>query len=329
MRKYTLFTLIVFMVSSHLTADSLSLSFFQNTTDNLFQNKYGESDHLSNLSFYMDKNLSQFTLFTQGNYSHLFENPALTYYVHSLGLDYLHPVNEKSAFYFSLAGKGAFYRSDYSDFNYRSLNFIIAFKTHLSQTSVVKSNYSLEYKNYTLSFFDFISHNLFLSLDKYFQTKTTVKAEMNWGYKYFLHPYIYQEIVLSDGSQFSHSGSVKGSHSIGMYNQFVTRTGSEGQGIKVFSISGLIAQGIGKNIGLRLSGMKQWALSGNNPFTNVEEFYVVENPSYDRFSWGGYQISSQLSVLVPGNIQLKVGYTVADKTFPGIEDNQKGHEKTV
>jgi hypothetical protein len=65
--------------------------------------------------------------------------------------------------------------------------------------------------------------------------------------------------------------------------------------------------------------MRQWVLSGQNPFFFVEEFYIVENPSYDRFSWEGYQIGSQLTLLVPWNIQLKLRYTASLKEFPGIE----------
>ncbi|MCK4644944.1 MAG: hypothetical protein KAU46_01710 [Candidatus Aminicenantes bacterium] len=318
MRKYTLLTLFMVFLSSHLLADTFSLSLFQNRTENLFQNIYGESDYVSNLSFYIDKNLSQFSIFTQGNYSYLYENPSLSYYVHDLGLDYLYPVNDKSAFYFSLTGKKTFFRSDFSDFNYFSMNFFAAFKTYLSQTSIVKSNYSLEYKNYTSSFFDFVSNALFFSLDKYFPSKTTVKAEVNWGYKYFLHPYISQEIISIDGDLYSNGGRGR-HHPDGIDSQFITRTESEGQGIQVFSLTGLIAQGLGNNVGLRLTGMKQWTLSGKNPFMFVEEFYAVENPSYDRFSWEGYQIHSQFTVLVPWNIQLKIGYTIADKEFPGIE----------
>jgi len=322
MRKYTLLALLMIFLSSHLLADTFSLSFYQYKTENLFQNIYGESDYLSNLSFYVDKNLSQFSIFTQWNYSYLFENPSLSYYVHDLGLDYLYPVNDKSAFYFSLTGKKTFFRPDFSDFNYFSMNFFAAFKTYLSQTSIVKSNYSFEYKDYTSSFFDFISNALFFSLDKYFPSKTTVKAEMNWGFKYFLHPYVSEEIITIEGDQYSGSGNMgrgKGHHSGGMDSQFVIRTEGEGQGIQVLSFTGLIAQGLGDNVGLRLTGMKQWTLSGKNPFIFIEEFYAVENPSYDRFSWEGYQIHSQLAVLVPWNIQLKIGYTIADKEFPGIE----------
>ena len=319
MRKFIFVSLMILFLGTFLMADTLSLSFHQNMTDNLFQHRFGEPDQISNLSFYVDKQLSRFSLFTQGNYSYLLDNSDLTYYVHDLGMDYLHPLDEKSAFYFSLAGRKTFYQADYNDFNYSSLKLFIAFKTYLSQTSIIKSNYSFKYKNFNSSVFDFVSHAFFLSLDKYFQTKTTIKAEMDWGYKYFLHPYLSQSAIQSDGYQSFNAGKGKGHYSGGMHSQFITRTESEGHGIQVFSITGLIAQGIGNNLGLRFTGMKQWTLSGKNPFIYVEEFYSVENPSYDRFSWNGYQIGGQLSILAPWNTQLKIGYTIAEKDFPGIE----------
>lgn len=319
-RRYVLILFFVLLLAPNLTADTLSLSFFQNATNNLFQNRFAESDQLSTFGIHVDKNISEFLLFTEGSYSYLFENPNLTYYTQDVGIDYIHALNEKSAFYLSLTGRGAFYRSDYSDFNYLSGNFFTAFKTYLSQTSILKSNYTFEYKNYKSSVFDSVSHSLMLSLDKYLQTKTTLKGEMNWGYKNFLHPYFSEEegVVMETNSSSSGSKGRHNSYRNGMH-QFIIQTQSEGQGIQVFSLSGLIAQGLGSRVGLQLTGTKQWRLSGKNPFTFIEEFYAVENPSYDRFSWEGFRIGTQMTVIIPWNIQLKLIYTMDNKEFPGIE----------
>jgi len=65
--------------------------------------------------------------------------------------------------------------------------------------------------------------------------------------------------------------------------------------------------------------MRQWPLAGENPFAYIDEFYMVENPTYDRFSWEGYQLSTELSVLLPWNMQAKIGYNNSSKQFPGIE----------
>jgi len=319
MRKFILIILLIPTLQSSLPADSFSLSFSQNMTSNLFQNRFAEKDQLSDLNFYLDKNFSMLSLFVEGKYSYLFENSNLAYYIQDVGMDYIVPFDEKSAFYFSVAGRGTFYRSDYADFNYVAVNFFTAFKSYLSQTSILKSNYSLDYKNYRDSVFDFISHSLMFSFDKYFQSKTTFKGEIDWGYKYFFSPYVYDEVLPAETNGNSKGGNIKG-HSYGS-SQYVyqTKSQTEGQGIQVFSLSGWIAQGLGNKIGIRFSGLRQWVLSGQNPFFFIEEFYMVENPSYDRFSWEGHQIGNQLTLLVPWNIQLKLGYTLSQKEFPGIE----------
>ena len=281
---------------------------------------YSEADQLSSLNFYLNKDFSRLSIFTEGNYSYLFQNSNLTYYVHDIGLDYLQPVSEKSAFYFSLGGRGAFYRSDFSDYNSLALNFFIAFKSYISQTSLLNINSSLEYKNYKSSLFDSVNYSLLVSFDKYFQTRTTLKTEINWGYKYFLHPYLSQNVASEIDSAFlSQRGRRKGAPSGGNRYQNTIQTNNDGQGIQVFSLTGLIAQGLGNKIGLNLTGAKKWFLSGENPFSFIEEFYSVENPSYDNFSWSGYQLGSQLSILAPWNIHLKMGYTMSIKEFPGIE----------
>jgi hypothetical protein len=51
----------------------------------------------------------------------------------------------------------------------------------------------------------------------------------------------------------------------------------------------------------------------------VEEFYLAENPTYDDFSWAGWGLTGLVTLRIPWEIDLKMGYTVSDKTFPGIE----------
>jgi hypothetical protein len=318
MKKLTAAIALFLLGSSFLPADTFTLSFNQNVTDNLFQNRLSEKDQLSALSFYADKNLSRLSLYAEGSYSYLFQNPNLATYIQDAGIDYLYPLNDKSAFYFSLAGRGAFYRSDYSDFNYFSADIFAAFKSYFSPTSIFKSNYSLEYKNYRDSLYDFLSHSVMLSFDKYLQSKTTLKGELGWGYKHFFHPYLIGE---ETSAQEHRVFMGKGRPGAGRQDQsyFQTLSGTRSEGIQVLSLAGLVAQGLGNRLGLRLAATKQWVLSGQNPFTFIEEFYAVENPSYDRFSWDGYNLETQLTLLIPWNVQLKLGYAISNKEFPGIE----------
>lgn len=93
----------------------------------------------------------------------------------------------------------------------------------------------------------------------------------------------------------------------------------KGAGIGHLSVSLLAAQGIGHVVGLSASAVRQWIVAGENPFLSVEEFYFVQNPSADSFSWEGDQLTGRISLNIPWDVTLKTGYTYADRTFPGVE----------
>ena len=322
MKKIVLSLILILMLATAGHADSLSLGFFQSSTDNLFQNRYPEEDLISNLSFSFSKDFYPFSFFADGTYSYLYQNSNVSYYIQDIGLDYLHAFNEKTAAYFSVKGSGALYREINEGFNYLSLSLIGAVKTYLTDASILKSNYTFDYKNYRYSMFDYLSHMLNLSLDRYFETRTTVKAELNWGYKFYLHPYLSQEIPPEVDPYYPRQAGRGWRHFGG--GPFEPPSSpppleNEGEGIQILSLSGLLAQGLGEKVGLRVSGLRQWTLSGENPFSSVEEFYLVENPTYDIFSWNGYSLSAQLTLEAPWNTQLKISYTILDREFPGIE----------
>ncbi len=52
---------------------------------------------------------------------------------------------------------------------------------------------------------------------------------------------------------------------------------------------------------------------------SIEEFYFVQNPSADSFSWEGHQLNGRITLSFPWDVALKTGYTYSDKTYPGVE----------
>ena len=330
MKKIAFLAAAVMLILGTLRADTLTLYLNQSTTDNLFQNSYAEGDVLSNLGYSLDKTLGRFTLVAEGSFAYLFENPDLTYYIQDVGLDRVWTIGTKSGFYASLTGRGTLYRADFSDFNYVSVNAYGAFKSYLSPTSILKAEYSLSFRDYRLSQFDQVSQAVDVWLDKYLQSRTTLKAGMSWGYKYYPHPFEAAEPsseyegVPSDQPGAGGMGKGMGwGKQGGMVLEPVPlpEVGrlEQGRGIQTLTLSGLIAQGLSDGIGLRISGVKQWSLSGENPFAQVWEFYMVENPFYDRFSWAGHELGAQLTALVPWDVQLQLSYAYSLKRFPGIE----------
>lgn len=329
MKKLIFPLALALLLSGWLQADTLSLYFNQSATDNLFQSSFPQSDYLSNLGFSLDKNLGSTSLFAQGSYAYLYENPDLTYYTQDVGLDHVWVLTEQSGLYVSLTGRGNFYRSDYQDFNYLAGNAFAAYKSYLSPTSILKVQYALTIRDYSSSQFDFLSQSLDISWDKFFQSRTTLKAGLSWGYKYYQHPSAeYSGDPSAEADDIPTPGSGMGpgmgwGRQGGMTyipgTQPLSPENGVGQGIQTLTLSTLLAQGLSDAIGIRLTGARQLSISGKNPFSQVWEFYSVENPFYDRFSWEGYELGAQITTLFPWDIQLKLGFDHSQKNFPGIE----------
>ena len=321
MKKILINAAVIFLMCPGIRADSFGLIFQQSGTSNLFQNSADDSDYVSMLGFNLEKGIKSFTLFTGGSYSLLHQNPDLSLYSHNVGLDFVRVINTKTAFYLKTGLVGEFYRSDYRDFNSIYLQVEGSLKSYLSPSSILNARYSLRYRNYRMSSFDYVSHQLLLTLDKHFQTQTLFKGALDWGYKSFLHPYLppdhslppeIQEGPKGKGHGYSHMNNPRG-----LFPE--SRQEGESHHLQVLSLQGEIGQSLSSRLGLKLAGLRQWTLSGKNPYTTVEEYYLIENPTYDRFSWSGSLWSGLVTFLVPGDIQTEWGYSYAVREYPGIE----------
>jgi hypothetical protein len=313
--------LLISTAAPSLRADSLSLSFGEHAAANVFQTRYAERDWVSTLDLSLAKDLSAVSVFAGAGTDYFARNPGLSFAGLRCGLDYLRPLGAKSAICFSMTASGSIFRPDYRDFNHLSLEALGSLKSYLSPSSIVRAGYALEFRRYDNALFDFVSPAITLSLDKFFPTNTTLKAGLGWGYKYFLHPYPAVEpspVPVGEGSQYGYGGRHgRGPGGSGYFYE----PGSEGKGagIQNLSVSGLLAQGLGSRLGLSVSGSRQWIVSGKTPYLSSEEFYLAENPTHDAFSWDGGSLSSTLTAHGPWDTELKMVYTVSEKTFPGIE----------
>jgi hypothetical protein len=345
--------LAVVLVGLPASADTLTFSLVQSRAGNLFQTRDSGSDDLTTIGLGWEKSVGAFTLFAEADTTQLWKNTGLSDWTLSAGVDALKTLSEKTALYFSLEGGMLRYRDDYADFDRSGLRFTAAIKSYVSPSSIFKATAASEYRVYAFRPFDFFSQSVTASLDKYFHTRTTLKIEAGWGYKYFLHPYVpassepatetgvgvreaagISSVALGYGSGgFGQlglgsvgAGSSGGSAGRGAGSGQGYRGGyaissdlGSGKGLQVFSLTGLLAQGLGDRFGLRIGGLVQRTLSGENPFTSVEEYTMVENPTYDAFSWQGWGWNAQATAALPWNIELRLGYTDTDKEFPGIE----------
>lgn len=309
---------------------TIYFSFNQHATQNLFQTRDAVSDQISAFSLAVNQDFSALSLLASATYSVFRETSGLSFIAADIGLDYLAPAGRKSAFYFAAGGSGQFYRQAYDPFSSVGANLLGAFKTYLAPSSILKIQWQGTYAVYKDSLFDFLSQSASLSIDKYFPSRTTLKADAAWGYKYFLHPFLPEppaepaEPLLASGSGTGGQGGMAGGGGGPRYqggSGFIPRysSGGGGAGIGNVSVSILAAQGLGDAVGLSASAVRQWVVTGENPFQSIEEFYLVQNPSADAFSWEGHQLNARLTLSLPWEISVKSGYTYSDKTYPGVE----------
>jgi hypothetical protein len=366
MKKAILILALAIAARPAAAADTLTFSFNAFATDHLFQTKDASSDQIYQLGLSWEKPWTAFSLFAGGEYTGFARNTGLNDVHLSAGLDRLFALGDKTALYLALGGEGRIYRAEYADFNQATIRFDAALKTYLGPSSILKATARSEYKSYKLSPFDRFTQSLLASVDKYFESKTTLKAEIGWGFEYFPHPWATSATTVagtgiesgladlgatdipfaggalgpgSGGSSNGNSGKASGGIGYGgtgngmpgpgykggghgargsLFTSSSSSSGSGSSSLQIASLSGLLAQGIGDSFGLRLSATRQWRLSGTNPFTSVEEYYLVENPTSDAFSWQGYGAGVQATAELPWDINLKLGYTIVDKEFPGI-----------
>ncbi|MCU0243316.1 MAG: hypothetical protein MUE80_00900 [Acidobacteria bacterium] len=320
---------------------TVHLSFDQHATQNLFQTRDAVSERISAFSLAVEQDISALSLLADVSYSAFSQTAGLSFFSADLGADILVPSGAKSAFYFAAGGQGAFYSRDYAAFSAFGSHLLGAYKTYLSPSSILKVQWQGACASYRDSLFDFVSHVASLSVDKYFPSRTTFKVDAEYGYKYFLHPFLTEPVAAPTellvgapaplaaggygsgmgGGSGSGSGSGWGGQRYEGGSGFIPRVdpAGGGAGIGHVSVSGLAAQGLGDVVGLSVSALKQWIVAGENPFLSVEEFYLVANPSADAFSWEGIQMNARITMSLPWSVELKSGYTYADRTYPGVE----------
>ncbi|HSA95482.1 MAG TPA: hypothetical protein VLJ16_05495 [Acidobacteriota bacterium] len=319
---------------------TVTLSFNQHATQNLFQTREAVADQISSFSLAFDHDISAFSLLANVEYSAFHQTAGLDFFGADLGLDYLVPSGSRSAFYFAAGGAGAFYSQAYAGFSTLGVSLIGAFKTYVAPSSILKLQWQGNYASYADRLFDHVSQVALLSIDRYFPTRTTLKADVEYGSKRFLHPFVTETgglaspetagpVLMASGGRGggvgygSGSGSGSGSGWGGRQYQsgygFIPRAGSGGQSIGHASASILVAQGVGDILGLSASALRQWIVSGENPFLSIEEFYLVSNPSADSFSWDGHQITGRITLNLPWSVELRTGCTYSDRTYPGVD----------
>lgn len=346
--------LSVFFLAGYSRGSTVQFSLSHNATSNIFQSYQPLSDQLTSASLYFGSDSQSIALYGDFNLSYLYKYCGLSSLAGKLGADYLVPAGARSAFYLALEGEAVLFRSLYDYFNHGTIRFLANFKSYLDSSTILRLDTITQLRDYKYSIFDYFSGNASLSLDHYFSSRTTVKLEAGYGYKLYFHPgtitttgetetplttaatastsglstlghsspYLLP-LAAMQGGPGGHGGpgenyEMGGSYSLrGIPYQTTYFTGSKS--IQVFSVGGLLAQGLGDRLGLSLSALQQWNLKGDNPFASSDELFMVENPTYDQFSWEGYSLRAKLTAVLSDNLNSEFQYDYFSRKFPGLD----------
>jgi hypothetical protein len=347
--------MFTFFILQPAVASTVQFSLAHNAANNIFQSYQPLPEQITSAGLYFGGDSESIALYGSFDLNYLYKYSGLSSYAGKLGADYLVPAGKKSAFYFALEGEAVLFRNLYDYFNHGTIRFLANFKCYFIASTILRIDSQSQLRNYKYSIFDYFSQNLTLSLDRYFSTRTTIKAEASYGYKNYFHPGVITLIegsaplteasgvasvlrmaaasgpagntmavsILAQGGPGGGHGNpgsnyeMGGSYSIrGIPYQSVYYTGS--QSIQVFAVSGLLAQGLGDHLGLSFGASKQWYLKGENPFASSDEFFMVENPTYDQFSWQGYSLRAKLTTEFSGRLHGEFQYDYFSRQFPGI-----------
>lgn len=352
-----IFLAAVFAGHLPASAQTVQFFLNHHAVSNIFQSYQPFSDNLTAASLSFGGDSSGIALYGNLDLNYLYKYSGLSSLGGKLGADLLVPAGAKSAFYFALEGEAVFFHSLYDYFNHRTVRFIANFKSYLGSSAILRLDSENRLNNYKYSIFDNLAETLALSIDNYFPSKTTLKFEASYGYKLYFHPGsisstestqlpvnslnyssnvgltglhlasdgfapVFITAMMQGGPGSGHGSprdnyNMGGAYSIrGIPYQTVYYTGS--QSLHVFSISGLLAQGLGDNLGLSFSGVKQWYLKGQNPFSSSDEYFMVENPTYDRFAWDGYTLEAKLTAVFTERLTGEFQYEYYSREFPGI-----------
>ncbi len=313
--KPRLFLLLFLGASLALRGAGFSLAYNHHSTRNLFQTNDPVPDTISSFGLFLDSEAKGLSFLSAFRYALFHENSGMSFGSVNLGVDYLKPLGTKSAFYVSAGGTGSLFRDEWRPFDSLAFDAVGAYKTYLAPSSILKLQSRSAWAIYRYSLFDHLSQAFLLSLDKFFPSRTTLKAEAGWKYKYFRHPFLITLPEIPPVTPGMGGPLYRGGHGfIPIYNP-----SGGGSGLQSASLALLAAQGLGSRVGLSVSGLRQWTLSGENPFASIEEFYLVANPSSDEFSWDGWTVTGLMTAALPWDIEVKIGAATSNKSFPGIE----------
>ncbi len=175
----------------------------------------------------------------------------------------------------------------------------MGFKYYLAPTLLFKSGYSMEIRTYpNFSSFDFSNHTLFLEINKFFSSQTTIRLQTGFNYRFYSH--IARIIPESDWA--------------------IDNGKNSENSMSVPNISGIfrISQGIGPKVGLYAEAELRKNFRGlDEAETLINNSYVIY-PYNDNYLWDGSRITLGIKFIPFAEIAVSANISFVDKNYPGV-----------
>lgn len=289
--KIFILLFLVLSFNNILAQLNYSLGTSQSYSDNPFHSPIAESSLISTFDFGVQYKLPSISFGYYGNYSHFNEIGDRNYYWHQIGL-----WSATDTSIFGLYLEQRLNTLEFEYYNYTNYNTYYKHKFNFSGTNL-SLGAILSYTNYSfLDDLDNIYGSIGLTLNRSFETKTTLIGGINYNYKNYISTDLNSADLVGD-SLFSSSTSA-----------FTSQ----------FNFYGRIAQSITETTGLALHYSNQNIVGGTANFIRELDYVYGDESQYfdDPISYQGYSLSIQLTQILPEGIKLKIIYTDEFKEYP-------------
>lgn len=289
--------LIIMLLSNSVFAQwSFNISTYQEYASNPFRLPEPVSEIISNLNLGVQKEYESINLLYFGGYTGFSKTVERNYYWHQLGI-----YQEDSNSTYGAYAEQRINKSEYNFFDYFDLSAYYKYRMDYSYF-IPTINFSASYKKYTnLSEYDNLFLNAGISVNKSFETKTTLILQSALNYKYYFNNY--SAPVLSDPNA---------------YQPGMGRYWSTGSSTFQIYSNLRIAQSVAENTGLAVYYTNRF-LPDESAVNNTEYMLYSANESDlydDPVSRNENSAGIELTQLLSDDLIIKTGYEYSSRKYP-------------
>lgn len=267
-------------------------------TDNIFQNYAPAEDYISTSSFAIyHQTESKVTLYYSGSLNLFSQYTDLLNHNHHLGISKKQTFEDgKSAGYIGGYARFRINKQEYDIYDNNNYYGFASIKYYLAPTVLFRAKYSLGMRNYlNYSDYSYFENVLSVNISKFFQTRTTLQAAIDYYHKDYTENQTYT--LTAPSGRFSRS--------------FV----ADSPAVSQLIASVKIAQNINSLTAVQAQYLIRRSLSGENRFAELDEFYTDEVLFDDHYSYSGQELFISLKQYLPWQFILTVSGYYQEKLY--------------